>query len=1149
MSEHCKRGIILGYPFDQLFDKDCPLEPWRSGQSVIPAIKLPWQTQSKEVRPGTGNIIICGPPGSGKSTLALEWAMKCAYRNENRSNSIYISLETGVEEVIAKAEPFGWHKWLRAARFSDPVDEFSDAKACADSLHALLHDNVRDSHAATSCGCSDEDDPTRRVLICSLSPRPLKCEDGLHHSYWRRYGQLERLLRAAKDLSDAKAEALDTETANPPSSTSRSPGEYGRPGPIILPVIVIDSLNMFGSRPLTREEVFLLFSLFRKYRRIGVFTVESSQDTLFDSTMADVVVSLTNEKDRGYYVQHFEIQKSRYFDHIRGLHPYKPVSRKESERNIGLPQIRGLSNDPRFPREGVLVYPSLHYIVLRTEGAAGSKRIRERAQEPSHFGIGAFRTIFPRNLSWGDVVTIAGPRGTFKSSFALNFLAAGLCSKSTRMGSGIYIRFSDVPLLNAQDQPPRGMIDPPRLSVELNKLGFRWDEWAKIDEDEGALWSNLAGKQKTTISVWKRLSSSGGDAPDDNELRLFEIDFKGGMLLPEEFIDIIRGILIRWEIGRVVLDDVSQIGVSYPFLQHSTTTGDMFLSAFVHIMRNAGVDLVMTGTTSGLPAADDIVRRACSLADTVLSCQFCDVFGDRYIIVRGEGMIAGKPGQERSGESVPGTVILDHEDAFRVDPECLEGLVGFETGHIYRPGVAIHLFEENELVHREYNREIREMLQSGLASWAVKGNADDRGGGQRSDAVGEVVVRSFQPGDSEAIHDSLDILRDGAPVDKTVLLTVDEFCAPSSEDDPGFDRARRQWVQADGVEQEDDVKKRWAEVIHAIDECRATALRKVGLWPFYANVLLLAYRTDVSEVNAEYVKGILYPARLDGECDPHRMYPRMRSWTDVRRLLGCLGSDERRPFWIDLSAHETFSCILLDALAAARAGAQKTFSMNGKVNFPVLDDEGDLIPAKAIAEVTSLGAVLKTVDRSCVNNASLLPGDASVYVCWYSQLRELLRRCPRLTDRIGVCALPGGGFRGDWFIGIVHGSVSPQFGRRIVQKLCSTPEEYKRFVQGVGLPVHRSYYTSPAFPIWPGANRKCLDKAYGLNLQSVIFPILANAWWRQDIRDYQKIRSAVHGAAHEMLPWTGGLQVDDTANAESFLRDLVSSVRALRGMQ
>jgi hypothetical protein len=75
-----------------------------------------------------------------------------------------------------------------------------------------------------------------------------------------------------------------------------------------------------------------------------------------------------------------------------------------------------------------------------------------------------------------------------------------------------------------------------------------------------------------------------------------------------------------------------------------------------------------------------------------------------------------------------------------------------------------------------------------------------------------------------------------------------------------------------------------------------------------------------------------------------------------------------------------------------------------------------------------------------------------MYVCWYSELRELLFRKPDLSNKLKVFALPGKGFKGDWHIGILNGSVSANLGLNVVKKLCNKNEDFKRFTFGVGLP-------------------------------------------------------------------------------------------------
>ena len=143
-----------------------------------------------------------------------------------------------------------------------------------------------------------------------------------------------------------------------------------------------------------------------------------------------------------------------------------------------------------------------------------------------------------------------------------------------------------------------------------------------------------------------------------------------------------------------------------------------------------------------------------------------------------------------------------------------------------------------------------------------------------------------------------------------------------------------------------------------------------------------------------------------------------------------------------------------------------------------------------------------------------MPSDAGIYLCWYSQLRDLIKREPSLAQELAVCALPGGGFTGDWFIGVVKGSVSLALGQQIIKMLCGREEDYKRFVHGVGLPVSESFYkqdpNAPAkFYAWPHAVDIFLTD---------IKRIYDDAHSRAEIRHYRQFHTALSVLARQLAP-------------------------------
>ena len=1113
---HNSHGIALGYPFDHLFDRECELE---LGTKIGPSIKgIKLANKDDGIDPGTGNIVIMGPPGSGKSTLALQWAIKCALREDNQSNAAYFSLETSMDELISKAKPFLWHVWLRETENLESTDEFLNADDLANRLKNLLINetaneiNRRKQLIKTELGKFDGGDKTRRVLLCSLSPRSMQSATDHEELFWRRYKQVERLLAAAHHLStedhhleEKWQKFVKLKTAGPRN--------------VVLPVMVIDSLNMFGSRPLTRDEIFCIFSLFRKYQRVGIFVVESTQDSPFDSTMSDVVVSLTHDRDRGYLVQHFEVQKSRYYNQINGLHPYKTVS-LFSEKQRGqkpnpkpLPRMPQKGSEPNVARQGIVVYPSLHYIVLRSEGKENNKRAMTLITEPEYFGINAMKAILPEGLVHGSVLALEGPRSTSKTSFALNFLGNGL----NQGNSALLIRFSDIPWL--KEDPKNKQMVAPRMSKELKTAGFEWEKWHLWpDEPEpgsGGYWSALAAAQKMTVSAWRRATvARDGVVTGAVEPTLFEMNFKSGMLMPEEFVEIIRNLFIRrfkserHRIKRVVLDDISQIGVSYPFLKHSITTGDIFLSAFVHIMRNYQVDLVMTGTTGGGGPADEFVNRACSLADTVVSFKYCDVFGARHVVVSGEGLRVGRSESNRvHGELVPAVVRLLPDNTFAVDGEHLQGLVGFETNHIHRPGVIIHLFQGNNTVHDEYNRGIRTMLEAGFASTSKPKTT----GGQ--EAAGQVEMVAFTAKESEAIHAAFNSFHcDGRPLDRTVLYSVDEFSAPHEIDD----KEMSQWIKVPSENISGGLK--WEDFLISREHSDWPDL----VWPYFSNVLFVAYRKD----------GLKRHGHLD-----------MRSWNQVEELaelitpaaknISANKSDPKgaadlpaieRGFWVDLSASETLSCILLDALQAAHERKYPDFMfLVDKKERRRITGSNDQLTSAEYSEVRALTKLLQRTGECTDEDKERLPANAGIYVCWYSQLRELIQRKPALATKLDVCPLPGGGFSGDWFLGVVRGSVSPALGRRIVKTLCGMEEDHKRYLKGVGLPTRKLFY-SREFYAWPRGKHMPLK---------FVRHIWENALKRGNIgrkgmRDYLRIRADISALAWQLTVQAGDVTKSNT---------------------
>ncbi|MCX5675252.1 MAG: hypothetical protein NTX87_09605 [Planctomycetota bacterium] len=352
MSDSAGRWVSLGEPLDHLLNRNSK----RGGDVGPRGIILP-----DEKSPGSGNIVICGKAGSGKSTLALQIAHACT---RDGYAAGYISLEESPEGVRTKAEGFGWADKLCEVRHMHLVDEAASPKELGRILtHILAKPRAEDDKPkcllemgseppqipdAQEAPGQEQECPLREdhkerfqrlqlddkqqeegekpawapcILLFSLSPASLVAVREEGALFQERYRQLERLLAAASWLNE-KAHEKRRARKNPQGAAAGPDPEKPEPWPS-LPLVCVDSLNVFGTGEPVREEYHRLFDLFHRHRIIGVFTVEASTETPFDSTMTDVVINLTEDKDEGYFVRYLEVEKSRYIPQAYGRHTFK----------------------------------------------------------------------------------------------------------------------------------------------------------------------------------------------------------------------------------------------------------------------------------------------------------------------------------------------------------------------------------------------------------------------------------------------------------------------------------------------------------------------------------------------------------------------------------------------------------------------------------------------------------------------------------------------------------------------------------------------------------------------------------------------------------------------------------------------------------
>jgi hypothetical protein len=615
-------------------------------------------------------------------------------------------------------------------------------------------------------------------------------------------------------------------------------------------------------------------------------------------------------------------------------------------------------------------------------------------------------------------VLIAGMRHCFKTALAVNYLLRGIFPDDSQPGAVpgtvLYVRLHDLPMF-PPDQEFRGKT---RL---WHRFARRWRR-SPSNESSGSsrafesptamrtFWKgHCEGENITMRSVDGMTELAAGNYAEAGAL--IELDLKTGAISAEKALVSIWEVVqsakeFRIPVTRVVLDDISRIGVSYPAVHDGEISQKLFITALARMLRERRIGLVLVGTEGEASEGDDMIARAKTVANTIINARFIDVYGERHVAVTGEGL-AGGTGDLAGDrmESIPIT-IRDPEDgdgvAFAADAHQLDGLIGFSRpgDPIKRPGSTLYVFEEGD-VQREYLHRVEHLLYAALGGGNPHANGDRDGAGRTAQdgssqqmlprqVDGRFRMIRFDSNHSAAMFDAVDMQYEhGTPQDQTVLSMLDEFAAGHLSD-------------------------RFAPLFRVPGEDRPRSSRVL-----YRNVLL----------------------HVDVGGPPGQPGPR-QSWVD---LDGSTGNGA--PVCVDAQANETFTCCLLDAIYLGLPPPEKFDRCLDFVRY--LENA-----AREGAVLDEVEAMAKVLARSNPLTKDAPPLAPRHIICWYSQLRDWLSDHDNgsTVGHMTLYPLPGNGFTGDWHIGVLKGSVSLRLGKHIIDRMCSQHEQYERFLVGVGLP-------------------------------------------------------------------------------------------------
>ncbi|MGD0859653.1 MAG: ATPase domain-containing protein [Terracidiphilus sp.] len=314
----------------------------------------------------TSVVLIEGGAGTGKTTLALQIASAVAKEKEEKEKRewgeekwsvFFLSLEQTAESIRNVAESFGFGEIIDMTRRDSPSDAAQDAN---------------------------------KVLCCRLSPLPLS-EQQAEAIFETRFAELQHMV--LKQYGIVKYNAL----------------------------FVIDSLSAFTGHPLTRSQLYQLFSLFRTHKTPLIVTLEqpeiirSGDSSEFETPcfLADIVIKLTREPGSGYLQFFLEVSKSRVCRQGLGKHLYKTRTEAYAEETG--------TKDARH-RTGLVVYPSVHFIISQS-------RIKNDSADNNHpdknFIIS--KELHEKNgldleqdIKNPACFALQGPAGTHKLALGLN---------------------------------------------------------------------------------------------------------------------------------------------------------------------------------------------------------------------------------------------------------------------------------------------------------------------------------------------------------------------------------------------------------------------------------------------------------------------------------------------------------------------------------------------------------------------------------------------------------------------------------------------------------------------------------------------------------------------------------------------------------